>query len=102
MICFNFPGWYDLPTDVVFSLPVTFTTKGDWVIVPDLELSDEVKTKLQDIAKVSLSTSLIVSVELQSWKFYIIWICSFGRWTIKFKFLLLWYIFTGPQVTVSS
>ncbi|XP_077993470.1 putative malate dehydrogenase 1B [Glandiceps talaboti] len=43
-------GWYDLPDSLVYSLPVKFH-KGTWEVVQDLDLHDNVKTNLQEIAK---------------------------------------------------
>ncbi|XP_002740667.1 putative malate dehydrogenase 1B [Saccoglossus kowalevskii] len=43
-------GWYyDLPEGIVFSLPVKFQ-KGIWEVVQDLELDENVKSKLQEIS----------------------------------------------------
>jgi len=43
-------GWYDLPQDIVFSLPVKFC-QGAWKIVDDIQLDEALKTQLQTIAE---------------------------------------------------
>lgn len=42
-------GWYDLPQDIVFSLPVKFR-QGSWKIVDDIQLDEALKSQLQTIA----------------------------------------------------
>ncbi|XP_068743940.1 putative malate dehydrogenase 1B [Montipora capricornis] len=42
-------GWYDLPQDIVFSVPVKFL-QGSWKIVDDIELDEALKTQLHTIA----------------------------------------------------
>ncbi|KAK7092588.1 putative malate dehydrogenase 1B [Littorina saxatilis] len=44
-------GWYDVPEGLVFSYPVTMSPKGYWVVVQDMELTDETKQKLQECIK---------------------------------------------------
>ena len=43
-------GWYDLPHDIVFSLPVKFY-QGSWKIVDYIQLDEALKTQLQSIAE---------------------------------------------------
>ncbi|XP_022100503.1 putative malate dehydrogenase 1B [Acanthaster planci] len=42
-------GWYDLPEDIVFSLPVKFQ-KGTWEVAQDIDVSDDVHKVLCAIA----------------------------------------------------
>ncbi len=37
----------------MFSYPVTFHQSGDWVVVQDMELSDEMKVKIKDMSQVN-------------------------------------------------
>lgn len=43
-------GWYDLPQDIVFSLPVKFG-QGSWKIVDNIQLDDNLKSHVQTIAE---------------------------------------------------
>ena len=43
-------GWYDLPQDIVFSLPVKFG-QGSWKIVDNVPLDDSLKSQLQSMAE---------------------------------------------------
>lgn len=43
-------GWYDLPQDIVFSLPVKFG-QGSWKIVDNILLDDTLKAQVQTIAE---------------------------------------------------
>lgn len=43
-------GWYDLPQDIVFSVPVKFR-QGCWNIIDDIPLDEAIKTQLQAIAE---------------------------------------------------
>lgn len=43
-------GWYDLPQDIVFSLPVKFG-QGSWKIVDNIQLDDNLKSQVQTIAE---------------------------------------------------
>ena len=45
-------GWYDVPEGMVFSFPVTFSPKGYWIVVQDIDLAEEEKQKIQNIVKV--------------------------------------------------
>ena len=41
-------GWYNLPEDIVVSLPVKFES-GSWKVVTDIQLDDSLKTQIQNI-----------------------------------------------------
>lgn len=43
-------GWYDLPQDIVFSLPVKFC-QGSWKIVDDIQVDEALKIQLQTIGE---------------------------------------------------
>lgn len=43
-------GWYDLPQDMVFSLPVKFS-QGSWKIVDDIQVDEALKIQLQTIGE---------------------------------------------------
>ena len=45
-------GWYGVPEGLVFSYPVTLSPKGYWVVVQDVDLSEETKQKLSESIKV--------------------------------------------------
>ena len=47
-----FSGQYGIPEGVVFSFPVTVTSSGEFKIVEDIEMSDDIKAKIQEIVKV--------------------------------------------------
>lgn len=40
-------GWYDIPDGMVYSFPVTIHPKGDWNVVQDLNLTEEMKTAIK-------------------------------------------------------
>lgn len=41
-------GWYDLPVDIFFSLPVKFQ-KGAWEVVQDRQVTTEIRAQLDQI-----------------------------------------------------
>ncbi|XP_029190568.2 putative malate dehydrogenase 1B [Acropora millepora] len=58
-------GWYDLPPDIVFSLPVRFL-QGSWKIVDDIQLDEALKAQLQTIARDLQKDCNDVLIELSS------------------------------------
>jgi len=58
-------GWYDLPQDIVFSLPVKFG-QGSWKIVDNIQLDDNLKSQVQTIAEELKKNCEDVLCELKS------------------------------------
>ncbi|XP_071941597.1 putative malate dehydrogenase 1B [Antedon mediterranea] len=52
-------GWYDLPSDIIFSLPVKFH-KGSYEVVQDLDINDDDKRTLESIAKELISEKEVI------------------------------------------
>jgi len=47
-------GWYGVPDGLVFSFPVLFTQPGSYKVVSDLELTEELISKMEDFIEVKL------------------------------------------------
>lgn len=61
----SFEGWYDIPEGMVFNVPARILSNGEYVVVPDLELSEESAAKIQESVDVCIYNNFLFAKTFQ-------------------------------------